>query len=111
MPYQVKKSFQKHSRLNTQVAGKRVALVEAYEYTTKGSPTAPPKKVSVPLATQAELKVLFDKGDPCIEFVEAQAEPKNLVAEHVIESPYQGIEDDVLAEIQEKKKTVKHERK
>ena len=67
MAYRVKKAFQNMPQLNAVIDGRRVALNEAFTYTKRGTPTTPPKTVNVPLATQAQLKVLFDRGEPCVE--------------------------------------------
>lgn len=67
MPYRIKKAFLKHPYLHTTVDGKKVALIAAYTYTTRATPTRPPVSVSVPMATQAQLKVIFDRGDPAVE--------------------------------------------
>lgn len=72
MPYRVKKAFLKHPYLHTTVDGKKVALVAAYTYTTRATPTRPPVSVSVPMATQAQLKVIFDRGDPAVEKYEEE---------------------------------------
>lgn len=67
MPYRVKKQFQHIANLRTVLNGKAVALVGAHAKQTKGTLTAPPKTVQIPLATQAEMKALFERGDPTIE--------------------------------------------
>ena len=67
MGYRVKKQFAGKNRLRTVLNGKAIALVEGYTYTTKATAKNPPRQVSIPLATQSELKALFDRGDPCIE--------------------------------------------
>jgi len=113
MAYRVKKAFQVHPELTTVVDGKRVALNQSYTHKTKGTPTKPPETITVPLATQAELKAIFERGDPCVEkYEEVKApEPRNLVNEYEPENPYEGVPDELTKEAQNagKKKTVKHE--
>ena len=72
MPYRIKKAFLKHPYLHTTVDGKKVALVAAYTYTTRATATRPPVSVSVPMATQAQLKAVFDRGDPVVEKYEEE---------------------------------------
>lgn len=72
MPYRIKKAFLKHPYLHTTVDGKKVALIAAYTYTTRATSTRPPVSVSVPMATQAQLKVIFDRGDPAVEKYEEE---------------------------------------
>ena len=99
--------------LTTVVDGKRVALNQSYTHTTKGTPTKPPETINVPLATQAQLKAIFERGDPCIEqYEEVKApEPRNLVNEYIPENPFEGAPDELIKEAQSagKKKFVKHE--
>lgn len=80
MGYRVKKQFAGKNRLRTVLNGKAIALIEAYTYTTKATAKNPPRQVSIPLATQSELKALFERGDPCIEKFDDEkklpAEPK-----------------------------------
>lgn len=72
MPYRVKKEFLKFEKLTTVLDGKRVALVEAYQHTTKPTAQKPPETINVPLATQAQLKAIFDRGEPCLEKYEEE---------------------------------------
>lgn len=115
MPYRVKKAFQGFKELTTIVDGKRVALVESYEHTTAATVTKPSETIRVPLATQAELKAIFERGDPCIEQYDETKlpEPRNLVDEHEIENPFQGVGEEELSEAQgltkKTTKTKKHE--
>lgn len=67
MAYRVKKAFHIHPELTTVIDGVRVALIQAYTHTTKGTAQHPPKTISVPLATQDQMRKIFERGDPCIE--------------------------------------------
>ena len=67
MAYRVKKAFQIYPELTTLVDGVLVALNQAYVHTTTGTAQQPPKIISVPLATQTQLKKVFERGDPCVE--------------------------------------------
>lgn len=67
MAYRVKKAFQHLPELTTVIDGKRVALNQSYVHTTTATAEHPPKTISVPLATQAQMKEIFERGDPCIE--------------------------------------------
>lgn len=111
MGYRVKKAFEQHRQLTTVIDGKRVALVEAYTHETKGTPQKPPEKINVPLATQAQLKAIFERGDPCVEQYEEVKTPeiRNLVAEHRTENPFPGVTDKDFEMIGKKKTTVKNE--
>ena len=72
MAYRVKKAFQIYPELTTLVDGVRVALNEAYVHTAAGTAQHPPKTISIPLATQSQLKKVFERGDPCIEQYEEE---------------------------------------
>lgn len=112
MAYRVKKAFEQHRQLTTVIDGKRVALVEAYTHETKGTPTKPPEKISVPLATQVQLKAIFERGDPCVEQYEETKTPeiRNTLADYVPKNPFQGVTPEMLDEAKGKKKTtVKNE--
>ena len=67
MPYRVKKAFAGKANLRATINGKVVGLVEGFTFVKKATPTRPQHEVKVPAATQAELKTLFERGDPCIE--------------------------------------------
>lgn len=107
MAYRVKKEFQNLPYLRTALkSGKTVALNGAHKKQVKGTPAAPPREVDVPLATQAEMKELFEAGNRCIERYE-QAEIRNLVAEHEVKSPFdegEGEKADDSSERGKKKK-------
>lgn len=81
MAYRVKSAFHKYPNLSTVVNGKKVALLEAFTYTKRGTAKTPPQTVNVPLATQAELKAIFERGDPCVEQY-ADTETKQNKAKH-----------------------------
>ena len=102
--YRVKREFQKFEELTTLVDGVRVALNQAYVHTTTGTAQHPPKTISVPLATQAQMKVLFEAGDPCIEQYE-DVSGKNPLSDYVPENPFQGVTKERLGEVQGKKTT------
>lgn len=72
MAYRVKKAFQIYQELTTLVDGVRVALNDAYVHTAAGTAQHPPKTISIPLATQSQLKKIFERGDPCIEQYEEE---------------------------------------
>ena len=72
MAYRVKKAFKIYPELTTLVDGVRVALNEAYVHTDAGTAQHPPKTISIPLATQSQLKKIFERGDPCIEQYEEE---------------------------------------
>lgn len=112
MAYRVKAAFQKFPYLTTTVNGKRVALVAAYEHTTTGTVTKPPEKVSVPIATQADLKQIFERGDPCIEKFEESENPDKYIPieDYVPENPFTGVPEELIEEKQGSKKK-KDERK
>lgn len=107
MAYRVKKAFAGMPELTTVVDGVRVALNKAYSRTKDGTPTKPPETVNVPLATQEQLKAIFERGDPCVEQYEEKKmpEPRNFVAEHKIEGLNESETAKTLNEQQEKKKT------
>lgn len=113
MAYRVKKAFEKYPELTTVVDGKRVALNAAYMRETKGTATKPPEKINVPLATQAQLKAIFERGDPVVEQYEEAKLPeiRNFVAEHKTENPFEGVTPELIEEAQGKKKDAKYERK
>jgi len=67
--YAVKKSFQGNKRLCTLCNGKLVALNEAFEHHIQAGKAGPAQTKVVPLATQAQLSVLYNQGNPCIEVV------------------------------------------
>lgn len=95
MAYRIKKEFQGVDTLRTALkGGKSVALNKAHKKTVRGTPTTPPHEIDIPLATQEELKQLFEAGNRCVEKYEYQ-EPRNLVAEHEIKNPF---DDDEAAE-------------
>lgn len=99
MPYRVKKEFQKFMELTTVVDGRRVALNQSYVHETRGTATKPPETISVPLATQAELKAIFERGDPCIEQCEEAKAPEIKPLEHETVNPYEGVTDEMLEEV------------
>lgn len=107
MAYRVKKAFEQYPELTTVIDGKRVALNAPYVHTTKGTPTKPPETINVPLATQAQLKVIFERGDPCVEqYEEAKApEIRNTLADYVPKNPFEGVPQKLIDEAQGKKKT------
>lgn len=113
MGYRVKKEFQKFAELTTVVDGVRVALNGAYEHKKEGTIQSPPKTISVPLATQAQMKLIFERGDPCVEQFEEPkfSEPKNSLADYVPKNPFGGVPKELIEEAQGagKKKTVKNE--
>ena len=41
-------------------------------HTAAGTAQHPPKTISIPLATQSQLKKIFERGDPCIEQYEEE---------------------------------------
>ena len=111
MAYRVKKAFEQYPELTTLVDGVRVALNQAYVHETRGTATKPPETISVPLATQAELKAIFERGDPCIEQYEDQ-KTKSTLSDYVPENPFEGVTKERLDEVQGKKTTtVKNEPK
>lgn len=111
MAYRVKKAFQIHPELTTVVDGVRVALNQAYVHTTTGTAQQPPKTIPVPLATQAQMRKIFERGDPCIEQYEEEKPPeiRNTMADYVPKNPYEGVPDELIKEVQGagKKKTLK----
>jgi len=113
MAYRVKKAFKNLPELTTVVDGKRVALNQSYTHSTKGTPTKPPETITVPLATTAQLRAIFERGDPCVEqYEEAKMEePRNLVNEYVPKNPFEGVPRELLEKAQSagKKKPIKNE--
>jgi hypothetical protein len=83
MPYRVKKYFLQFPQLRTVIDGKAVALVEAYQYEKRGTVTSAPKTVLVPLATQSELKAIFERGDKTVERYEEE-KPKGKQKEEAV---------------------------
>jgi|JI9StandDraft_1071089.scaffolds.fasta_scaffold178067_2 hypothetical protein len=76
MPYRVKKEFLKFPQLRTSINGKVVSLISAFTYEKSGTPTKAPKTVHVPLASQSELKAIFERGDNTVErYEEEKAQP------------------------------------
>lgn len=109
MAYRVKKEFLKFENLTTLVEGKRVALISAYTHTTEGTLTKPPKTVNVPLATQEEMKAIFERGDPCVErYEEKEQKP---FFDHKPENPFDGVKDSLLEEHGIKAKETKQKSK
>ena len=102
--YRVKREFQKFEELTTLVDGVRVALNQAYVHTTTGTAQHPPKTISVPLATQAQMKMLFEAGDPCIEQYEDVSD-KNPLSDYVPENPFKGVTEEQIDEVRGKKTT------
>ena len=102
--YRVKRECQRFEELTTLVDGVRVALNQAYVHTTNGTAQHPPKTISVPLATQAQMKVLFEAGDPCIEQYE-DVSGKNPLSDYVPENPFKGVTEEQIDEVRGKKKT------
>lgn len=107
MAYRVKKAFQIHPELTTVVDGVRVALNQAYVHTTTGTAQQPPKTISVPLATQAQMKAIFERGDPCVEQYEEEKPPeiRNTLADYVPKNPFEGVPAELIEQAQGKKKT------
>lgn len=107
--YRIKKAFSGRTKLTAVVDGKRVALVEAYTVEIEGTKIKPPETVNVPLATQTQLKALFERGDPAVEVFE-QAEIKNPFEDYEPKNPFDGaIEKREEMEQERKKKKVKNE--
>ena len=102
--YRLKRVFQNFEELTTLVDGVRVALNNAYVHTTTGTAQHPPKIISVPLATQAQMKVLFEAGDPCIEQYE-DVSGKNPLSDYVPENPFKGVTEEQIDEVRGKKTT------
>jgi hypothetical protein len=96
MAYRVKKAFAGLPELTTTVDGVRVALNGAYVRTKEGTPTTPPKTVNVPLATQEQMKKIFERGDPCVEqYEEKEQKP---FFNHRSENPFGGATAELLEE-------------
>ena len=77
MAYQVKKEFSNKLELTTLLNGKRIALVEKFDYKEPDTAKKPGKVVTIQQATQAELKALFEQGNPCIEFIDKKSGGSN----------------------------------
>lgn len=70
--YKVSEAYtRKYDNGYSLVNGKLVALVKEGVRETGGGKDGPVKIEKVPVATQAELKILFDEGNPWIEKEEA----------------------------------------
>jgi len=65
--YRIKPPFTNIPNLCTQIEGKTIALNQAFVNTVPASASAPERKVSVPVATQSDLKALYAQGCPCVE--------------------------------------------
>lgn len=82
MAYRVRKAYQHLTNLRTVIDGVLVALVEPHTHTKKGTVTSPPKTVQVPMATPAQLKAIFDRGDPVLEKYEEEKAVESKEVEH-----------------------------
>lgn len=77
MAYRVKWEFSHNPQLTTVVDGTPVGLNGQFEKTIPATVNYPSRKVTVRKATQADLKVLFEQGNPCIEEYEpSKMEPE-----------------------------------
>lgn len=75
MPYRVKEEFDYIPHLSTQINNVSIALNQAFEHTVPAHAGRPARKATVRLATQDDLKKLYDAGNPVIEEYEnAKAE-------------------------------------
>jgi hypothetical protein len=74
--YQIVKNFRDIETLCTLVNGNLVALNREYQKTTPASSLSPDSVKAVPLATQEQLKQLFEEGCPCVEHVPDAKEQK-----------------------------------
>lgn len=108
MAYRVKKEFEKYRTAVTTIDGRRVALNEAFEFETKPTPQKPPETIRVPVATQNDLKAMFERGDPAIEKTDGK---EVAFFDHVAENPFEGVTDEILDEhgIKHKAKAKKDE--
>ena len=87
MEYAVKKGFSDNLNLVTTISDKAVGLNAEIMFEEPGDKDGPPKVRIIPKATQAELKALFESGNPLIELLENieqfEAEPKPRKAEKI----------------------------
>ena len=67
--YQVKRQFQGIPELTTRLDGKNIALNAGFTKVIPASAGGPEKRIEIPLATQAQLRKLFESGNPCVELV------------------------------------------
>ena len=67
MPYRVKEEYQHIPQLATQINNVSVALNSPYQHKIPAHAGRPERIVQVRLATQDELKKLFEAGSPVIE--------------------------------------------
>lgn len=71
MAYKVKQAYLKHPELVTTIDGKAVGLNTEFRVNVKPTKLKPGYVRTIPQATQAQLKRMFDEGNPLIERVEA----------------------------------------
>lgn len=103
MAYRVKKEFQGLPHLRTVLkSGKAVALNQAHSKQSSGSPSRPPGETKIPLATQEELKELFEAGNRCVEQVaDAPKEPENPFTDYKPEFPAESGLEEAIEEQQQ----------
>lgn len=76
MAYRVKAAFANKPMLRAMVNGKLVGLNGSFAKESAGNAKQSPKTVTVPKATDAELKALFEQGNPCVEQYEEEKPAK-----------------------------------
>jgi len=75
MLYQVKSAYRKFPELVTTIDGKAVGLNTEFRVNVKPTKLKPGYVRTIPQATQAQLKRMFDEGNPLIERIENSHNP------------------------------------
>lgn len=58
----------------TTINGKPVSLIKEQAKIIPATASGPEQRIKIPLATQAELKLMFDQGNPVIEIDDSESE-------------------------------------
>lgn len=75
MKYRVKKQYAEAApEMVTTINGKPVSLIKEQAKIIPATASGPEQRIKIPLATQAELKLMFDQGNPVIEIDDSESE-------------------------------------